>query len=470
MDEIVLVFVHGWSVSSKDTYGQLPEAVSQAAARAGIKVVLKDIFLGRYISFHDEVTVDDIAAAMDHAVRTDLAGITHFSCITHSTGGPVVRRWVDLYYGPDRLDECPLRHLVMLAPANHGSALAVLGKGRLGRVQAWFGGVEPGQGVLDWLSLGSSDAWQLQDRFTEYSMDGSLFFPFVLSGETIDKKLYDFVNGYLAEKGSDGVVRLAGANLNYTFFRLEQTAERYNKDSGYKLRIRPRVKPRPEATPFGVIPAASHSGGDIGIMRSVTPKNAGSKPVVAEIVKCLSVATRADYAARVQALDALTVATQTANAVQYEGKVRRFVMFIFRVRDDRGRTIGDYDLLFLGDGFDPDSLPKGFFVDRQRNASSQALVYYLDYDLLATAADLGIRINPRPAYGDLDDSPDAFAGYRSGELRLTGKQFTQFIRPNETVYVDVVLTRRVDVETIRFEPLSSGRGSFKKTKPRGPVP
>lgn len=29
-DPIVLVFVHGWSVTSKDTYGDLPEAISQA--------------------------------------------------------------------------------------------------------------------------------------------------------------------------------------------------------------------------------------------------------------------------------------------------------------------------------------------------------------------------------------------------------------------------------------------------------
>eukprot|EP01031_Cornospumella_fuschlensis_P043536 gene43536-53229_t len=44
----------------------------------------------------------------------------------------------------------------MLAPANFGSALAQLGKGRVGRLKAWFSGVEPGQGVLDWLELGSS--------------------------------------------------------------------------------------------------------------------------------------------------------------------------------------------------------------------------------------------------------------------------------------------------------------------------
>jgi len=31
-DPIVLAFVHGWSVTSKDTYGELPEAVKRMGA------------------------------------------------------------------------------------------------------------------------------------------------------------------------------------------------------------------------------------------------------------------------------------------------------------------------------------------------------------------------------------------------------------------------------------------------------
>ena len=91
---------------------------------------------------------------MDSALRHmpgNQSRIQEFSCITHSTGGPVVREWVDRFYGARKLRELPLKHLVMLAPANHGSALAVLGKQRLSRMKSWFQGVEPGQKVLDWL-------------------------------------------------------------------------------------------------------------------------------------------------------------------------------------------------------------------------------------------------------------------------------------------------------------------------------
>jgi hypothetical protein len=206
-------------------------------------------------------------------------------------------------------------------------------------------------------------------------------------------------------------------------------------------------------------------------MRSVTPENANSKPVVAQIVKCLSVQTQPEYAARVVELNALTAGTHKANAAQYGGKERRFVMFIFRIRDDRGDTVGDYDLLLLGEDFHPGKLPSGFFVDRQLNPRSQALVYYLDYDVLANANDLGIRVNARPLYSaPASQKPEKFAGYRSAEFRFKGKELKHFVRPNETVYVDIVLKRMVDIETLRLDSLQlSPRGSFKETRPRGSV-
>jgi hypothetical protein len=145
-------------------------------------------------------------------------------------------------------------------------------------------------------------------------------------------------------------------------------------------------------------------------------------------------------------------------------------MFIFRVSDDGGRTIGDYDLVLLGDDFEPDTLPKGFFMDRQKNPRSQALVYYLDYDVLETTAHLGIRVDARPSYGAPGGKPEGFAGYMRAELHLDKTAFQKWIRPNETVYVDIVLTRYVDGEAMRLEPLGKGRGSFKATKPAGPIP
>lgn len=469
----VLAFVHGWSVTDTDTYGGLPEALQQQAAAQGLQIAVKDLHLGRYISFHDEVTVDDLARAMQHAVAQDLGAPAEFSCITHSTGGPVVRRWVDRYYAPRNLDACPLRHLIMLAPANHGSALAVIGKSRLGRIKSWFGGVEPGQGVLDWLCLGSDGACDLADRTTRYLTKNSRYWPCVLSGEAIDSKLYDFLNSYLVEKGSDGVVRLAAANMNYTYFRLDQRRDELVSGHFGKacaLAVRPGLSVRPDASPFAVIPAASHSGDKLGIMRSVTPDNASAKPVVEQILRALKVESADDYAALTERFRVDTENVQLANRDQYGGALRRFVMFVFRIRDDEGRSIADYDLFLLGKGFRPDTLPKGFFVDKQKNDKSHALVYYLDYEALSTAPELGFHVHARPHHGAPDDPrPRSFAGYTRAEFRMSAEQFAKYIRPNETVYVDVTLARIVDREALRFEPASEGRKSFKRVAPGGAV-
>ena len=161
-----LLFIHGWSVTNTDTYGDLPEAI-QSNVPADFNLDIRHIFLGRYISFHDEVKVDDIARAFNKA-RLDAIGDEKFSCITHSTGGPVIREWIDQFYGAGNLAQLPLTHLIMLAPANHGSALAQLGKARLSRMKSWFEGVEPGQGVLNWLELGSSEQRRLNMKWLKY--------------------------------------------------------------------------------------------------------------------------------------------------------------------------------------------------------------------------------------------------------------------------------------------------------------
>jgi len=101
-----LIFVHGWSVTNTDTYGELPEAVHRASGEYDINLDIQHLHLGKYISFHDEVSMDDVARAM-HQALLDLPAnsdgiIKSFSCITHSTGGPVVRSWVDRFYGKDK--------------------------------------------------------------------------------------------------------------------------------------------------------------------------------------------------------------------------------------------------------------------------------------------------------------------------------------------------------------------------------
>jgi hypothetical protein len=469
-----LVFVHGWSVTHTNTYGDLPAGLAEGAGDFGIDLQIDHIQLGKYISFHDEVTLDDIARAFDAALR-DLPGngdaIQPFSAITHSTGGPVVRHWLERFYGARDLASSPLSHAVMLAPANHGSSLAVLGKKRVGRIKAWFSGVEPGQRVLDWLSLGSVGQWELNRRFLDYkSPAGKGFFPFVLTGQGIDTALYDFLNSYLVESGSDGVVRVAGANINHRFITLEQTDEIYERGEEprqvFALQSSTaRPIRRSPTVALGVFSSLSHSGRNMGIM-NLRRRSQDFPRVVEEILRCLVVEGPDDYRRRVKELRDLTGDEQTKTPVGKKDPIGRYSMMVFRVVDQNGEVIDDenYDIFLLGGSeYAKHALPSGFFVDRQMNKASNCLVYYVDADKMSEVDEelWGIQVVVRPGPGE------GFSYYAPVEFRSNGLDITSAISPNETTYIEIKLRRDVDKNVFRFEPATQKPSSFKNTKPSG---
>jgi hypothetical protein len=468
-----VVFVHGWSVQNTNTYGGLPAYVATLTGPDGGPISVGNIFLGRYISFEDSVTLDDISRAFHQALKDTVMGQLkpgeRFACITHSTGGPVVRNWISLYYN-GRLDQCPLSHLIMCAPANHGSALAQLGKGTLSRMKSFFEGAQPGQRVLDWLELGSVPAWDLNANWIDYDCVAAGIYPFCLIGQTIDRKFYDALNSYTDEMGSDGVVRVAAANLNYSLLNLAQ-----GDDGGLVIRKMSRSKP----TAFGVLPKVAHSGPDIGIVNSVSAEGTrppsvapGVHPTAQWVKRCLQVASAADYA-QVQAdLDALTAATQVAEKVEIQqtlfGERRypndRCLQIIFRLCDDRGQVLTDFDLLLTaGPDYSEQELPTYFFVDRQRNrVSIGRLTYYLNWDVLdsglrstALLGKFGFRVIARPTVPSPGDDrltiPPRLAGYRVFDFRSNLDALEKFVRPNETLMVDFELKRFVDAAVFQID-------------------
>lgn len=456
-----LIFVHGWGTSNTDTYGGLPEALVTESAGGDLGLTIQHINLGRYVSFRDEVTLDDITRGMNQALH-DLPGnengIHPFSCITHSTGGPVVRHWVNRFYGSQGLGNLPLQHLIMLAPANHGSSLAVLGKKRVSRIKSWFEGIEPGQRVLDWLSFGSKGQWSLNEAYLSYDYSAANFYPFVLTGQGIDHKFYDFINNYLVEDGSDGVIRVAGANLNYRYFAIKQSSEAIRQKPKISRLVADPNRPvrTTSNTPLRVYNNYSHCGKKMGIMACINPQNAGSQPLVADILTCLQVADRQGYENLSLEFDQATTQEQAGGS--------KFAMLIFNIQDDQGNQFDqdDFDVFLLaGSKFSPTLLPKGFFKDRQINAKTNNLVYYLDADKMREIKDgmFGIRIVARPSSG--------FSRYDAAEFRSDGAGFEDIVVPNQTTYVDITLTRQVDRNVFRFARGDEPRGSFKKTKPLG---
>lgn len=442
---MIVVFVHGWSVTNTDTYGGLPEAlVRNASPKLDLEVA--HLYLAKYVSFADEVTVDDIARGMERAVAVEvlprLARGERFACVTHSTGGPVVRKWIDLFYR-DRLAKCPLGHLIMLAPANHGSALAQLGKGRIARMKFFADGVQPGTGVLDWLELGSDQSWELNRQWLAYDCVDAGLYPFVLTGQSIDRAFYDNLNAYTDEGGSDGVVRVAAASMNYGLLRLVQT------DGGLAL----RKDERAARTAMGVLPGRSHSGQAMGILASARPDDDGSHPTVRWVLRCLDVGSATTYRRVLKELADLTDSTQASERTQKVKELfvfkrtfvtSRYCMLVVRIKDDRDNDLSDYDVIFTaGPSYDPNHLPPGFFVDRQRNQRNPGkLTYYIDYDVMnewfgkpEIEGKFGIKVVARPSEG--------FAYYSVAEHKGTFAALKRYFEPNQTLMLEVELRRRV---------------------------
>ncbi len=503
MSKPLLVFVHGWSVTSTSTYGELPARLRSEAARAGGPGLdVAHVHLGQYVSFRDEVRLEDIARGFHRAIAQVLAEAgpgRRFACITHSTGGPVVREWLDRYHvQAGTLDACPMSHLVMLAPANFGSALAQLGKGRLGAMKAWFNGVEPGQGVLDWLELASPESNALNLRWIndypalKLTARANPVFPFVLSGDTVDRKLYDHVNAYTGETGGDGVVRLAAANLNARHVVLAQAplvAGEALPSARKRLRGLAKVSDaRSAPTAFKIVPGVSHSGTSLGIMGSVRDDGQPHATVDA-ILRCLGVANAAGYEALRTAFDAENARHQDVSRRVEIEKIpvlpdRVYIhdpqaMVVFRLLDDAGTRVPDVNLLLTaGPNADPNQLPEGFLTDRQGNRRAPGnLSFFLNHAALAGCPPVldaqgrqrrDARV-PRPPYGlrILPRHEDKWVEHWAAELLAEAGDLLDLVSPNQTTIIDVRLTRVVREGVFRFTRQLAAR-SFRKDEP-GPA-
>ncbi len=501
----MVVFVHGWSVQNTDTYGALPRRLAhEAEVRGDLRLDVHHILLGKYISFHNEVRLEDVSRAFQRAIeqelQTEINAGKRFVCITHSTGGPVVRDWWNRFFRePVQAGLCPMSHLIMLAPANFGSALAQVGKGPGARLKTWFDGVQPGTGILDWLELGSSESCELNHKWINMPDaidDDPPVFQFVLTGQSIDRHLYDHLNSYTDESGSDGVVRTAAANLNATYVLLEQKSPKVDVDNTQLLArtaLEMKSSKRAPRTAFALIQGRSHSGDDMGIIRSVRD-DSRRHPTVDAVLSCLLVSNRDEYLSlcdefatqnrTVRETERVEIITRSfiPNAVYFHDT---HAMIIFRVCDDRGYAIGDFDLTLHGKikrRSGPDFLPKGFFVDRQKNSrESGVLTYYFSYDAmtglpaisnprnrkkllreeLPGADGLGLEIVARPDTG--------FVHYVPAFLKVSRDVLQEFMRADETTLVDIVLRRVVHEGVFRLTDKLDPE-SFTDQPPGAPIP
>jgi hypothetical protein len=215
MARLVLI-IHGWSDTSKSFH-----ALADFLGTKGYQTT--ELWLGDYISLDDDVRVADVGKRMGRVID-DMIKVgslpKSFDVIVHSTGGLVAREWLTSHYR-GRAEECPMKRLIMLAPANFGSKLAATGKSMLGRIvkgyNNWF---QTGQSMLNDLELGSPYQWELAQRDILIAPDSSntdryygddRVWPFVIVGtHPYASLMRQIVN----ENGADGTVRVCAANLN----------------------------------------------------------------------------------------------------------------------------------------------------------------------------------------------------------------------------------------------------------------
>jgi hypothetical protein len=335
-----VLIVHGWS----DRWSSF-QPLKERLIAAGYDTA--QVFLGNYASMRDDVTFDDLALGLQRRFaemqKDGALSLEPFSLdvIVHSTGGPVVRHWLSHYLMDvckKDLARCPIHSLIMLAPANFGSRLAVQGKSALAKLfkGGMESGFETGKQILEGLELGSPVLWRIaeDDLFgseSQYPTGRNGPFVYVMSGSATYGRLKGLVAKGANENGSDGTIRAAAASLNSIKIQANFT-EPERPDVQVVLQ-------RNEPFAFRIVPDVDHT--------SIVPREANSGAAsFAEIQRCLSVSSLDDYRSLSAQWERETAAFFAREREKSGGGVDPHQQFIVRVRDQIGNPVADYRLEF----------------------------------------------------------------------------------------------------------------------------
>ena len=182
-----------------------------------------EVDLSRYVSLNDSVSVADIARGLNRALLEQHQTLlkSGFHVVIHSTGALVIRTWIKLFSPKPS----PIRNLVYLAGANLGSGWASIGQGQVARWGRFVfeRGAQRGLKVLQSLELGASPTIDLHLSFARGDsrmVEDYKVQEFVIVGTQADASWFEFPVRYAHEDGSDGVVRVSAANLNFNHLEI----------------------------------------------------------------------------------------------------------------------------------------------------------------------------------------------------------------------------------------------------------
>ena len=200
------------------------------------------MFLAGFVSLDDRVSCDDLAAGLEARISMLESAygldLSHTMLISHSTGAIVSRRWIlnRRAMNANGAGKKTLSHFVSCAGANHGSTMAQLGQTQLAYVfRSIMQGQSVGKRVLEDLDYGSAFLRRLNREWMDAWNDATspLYedtFCFSMGGTD-----HSFWQNHLTwqsrEFGSDGTVRISGANLNYRWISVPGKASDYDLET-----------------------------------------------------------------------------------------------------------------------------------------------------------------------------------------------------------------------------------------------
>lgn len=431
-----LVIIHGWS-DEADSFVPLANAIEKASARQ-----VENVFLGNYVSLDDDVQMLDLVKALSKAWKDK--GLSEDSkavdVIIHSTGGLVVRDWVQRQY-IEQGKKPPISNLVMLAPANFGSPLAHKGRAIYGRVFKGFDAekrFETGTQILKALEMASPYTWDLaeKDRFTGNTYSENGIRTTVIVGNTGYRGISSLANEY----GSDGTVYVSTANMNCAKVKIEFP-------SGTRKPAVTAVKQSNGQAAFLLLDKFNHS--------TVAYKGksaAQNKQVLTAVLGALKVENVEDFRKWVKKCDKQTNALTNQPTIQGKKHTQGYQNTVFRVRDDHGFVVDDYVVEFYTDVAkgETDTVSEAFYRDvltkvhaYKDSASLRSFMINCTRLNDDKFKDLRVSLSAMP---DLSEDKN-LVGYRSfdndgiGHVQLNPALLKEFFQPNRTLFVEVVLTR-----------------------------
>ncbi len=489
-----ILLVHGYSAESKSSssanavtqiYGSFPAALRKKYAKRSVS----ELNVSRYISLEDGVTLDDLATAMENALRNEFQHLLDqkFDVIIHSTGALVVRNWLRRFSPKPS----PIDHLIYLAGANFGSGWAHVGKGQLAKWGRFVfqRGTERGVQVLHALELGSDEMLDLHRYFL--ADDNNLLRryrvrEFCITGSQVMRSWLPIPVRYAHEDGSDGVVRVASCNVNMNYVHVRPKRRAYEisweeignycklmakasndrvqePNEYYRVAEQSLVEDKDrERVPFAIPFECAHTGDSMGV---VTGKSV-RKEVMNLLDISLNVTTVGEYR-RVadkferHTLDNYAVAAKKLKAGFIKGLFNEprqqydpHAQVIFRLRDQFGNPVEHFDVFFDSYNETDFSINQLFEHSHTNNKTDGIITFYLrvgsfDDDSSAWKDQLqkisGVHLEIVPTEPQTEDIQ-----YLPLCLTISGRRLRRIIQPHRTSIIDVTLLRLPSPEVFRI--------------------